>query len=449
MRRLKAACVGASTGSKAAAESVRGVRRCGRYEILHPLGVGGMAEVYKARVAGPAGFQREVVLKRLHACHGQDPEFVAMFEDEARILGLLHHPNVVQALDFAKSDGQLHLVLEYVEGPSLGRVLRSGRTVPPAIVAFIGREIARALDYVHNVEDPTGTPLRLVHRDVTPSNIMVTPSGTVKLLDFGIAKFATATQPTRGGNAKGKPGYLAPEQLRGDTEIDGRVDLFALGVVLYELLRGERLFSGENDLSTMKKIIEMKISPPSQGLMGVPPALDRIIMRALERDRSRRYANASQMARDLDAVVMAAELHVEDVAAFVRGVEATAPVALSALRVSPSAALEHEQPTRPASSSAEPRTSPTDDTRRDLLLPLRWWVNALSSGRRAALVAGLSLLLGAAGVAGWGGASLTTAGPRRSISGAHAAPAAPASTTPRRRAPASPQTIAQTVLTDR
>jgi len=294
-------------------------RRCGRYELLHPLGAGGMAEVFKARVTGSAGFQRDVVLKRLHAANNDDPEFVNMFTDEARILGVLHHPNVVQALDFGMDDDKLFLVLEYVEGPSLARVLRHRRAVPVGIVAYLGREICRALDYMHRFADADGTPLQLVHRDVTPSNIIVTPAGAVKLLDFGIAKFAKATQATQSGVVKGKAGYLAPEQLRGETVIDGRVDLFALGTVLHELLTGERLFAGDTDLGTMKNILELKIPVPSSRRADVPPELDRVVMRALDRSPSKRYANAWEMARDLDAVVVTSGLREGAVAQFVRG----------------------------------------------------------------------------------------------------------------------------------
>src|SRR5262249_24223273 len=155
--------------------------------------VGGMAEVFKARAVGSAGFVRDVVIKRILPGHGRDPEFVRMFVDEAKVLGMLHHPNVAQAYDFGEEDGPLFLALEYVEGPSLSRGLRalraSNRRLPPAIAAYLGREICRALDYVHNVEDAHGTPLGIIHRDVTPSNVMVTPTGGVKLLDFGVAKF--------------------------------------------------------------------------------------------------------------------------------------------------------------------------------------------------------------------------------------------------------------------
>ena len=245
-------------GDKGRAKAgARGVGKLGRYELLHPLGCGGMAEVFKARASGPAGFERDVVVKRILPQYTRDPDFVRMFADEARILGLMHHPNVVQAYEFGEDGGTLYLALEYVEGPSLSKVLRTlraaSRPMPPAIVAYIAREICRALDYVHRLENADGERLDVVHRDVTPSNIIVTPSGAVKLLDFGVAKFATAAKSTRAGTVKGKPAYLAPEQLQGKP-IDGRVDLFALGIVMHEMLtlaasvRGrQRRAHGEED----------------------------------------------------------------------------------------------------------------------------------------------------------------------------------------------------------
>jgi serine/threonine-protein kinase len=356
--------------------------RCGRYQLLRPLGAGGMAEVFKARVSGRSGFQRDVVLKRLLASNSEDAAFVNMFTDEARILGVLHHPNIVQALDFGSSGDHLYLVLEYLEGPSLARVLRSRCPVPPAVVAYVGREICRALDYMHRAVDESGAPLGLVHRDVTPSNVIVTPAGAVKLLDFGIAKFAKARQTTDAGVVKGKSAYLSPEQLRGATEIDGRVDLFALGTVLHELCTGERLFAGASDLATMQSILHMKVAPPSRKSPSVPPALDRVVLRALARDRSKRYQNAAEMARALDDVVVASGLRVDEVASFVRTVEAP--------------------PARPLSGDAVRGNDLP--TRRDLLMPARLWLGGLglASARRAAIVTGLALALGAAGAIGWG-----------------------------------------------
>jgi serine/threonine-protein kinase len=339
-----------------------------------------MAEVFKARAVGSAGFARDVVVKRLHAFNSADPEFVSMFTDEARILGTLHHPNVVQALDFYREEDHLCLVLEYVEGPALSRICREGREVPPAVAAYIGREVCRALEYIHGFRGADGEPSPIIHRDVTPSNIIVTPAGGVKLLDFGIAKTASPTHLTKVGTVKGKPSYLAPEQLQtGQVRwaIDGRVDIFALGIVLHELLTGERLFRGENDLETVRQILEKKIPKPSTRRADVPAALDAIVMKALEREPSDRYQSAAAMARDLDEVVLSARLRVDEVAAFARDVEA--PVRKAAPR------------RRDALVRVEEHAAPT---RRDLRLPMSMWMNALPGGRRTALVAGLGFALG-------------------------------------------------------
>lgn len=350
-----------------------------RYQVLEPLGVGGMAEVFKARLTGSAGFQRDVVLKRLRGRNLGDPAFAGMLADEARLLGFLRHPNVVQALDFYEEGGQLFLVLEYVEGPSLSGLLRDGRDIPPAIVAYIGREIGRALDYVHGVRAMDGTPLRVVHQDVTPSNIVLTPDGAVKLLDFGVARFAYARQWTGDHIVKGKLSYLAPEQLRAGHASDGRVDLFALGIVLHELLTGKRLFRGEDDVSTLRNVATMKIAPPSRARRDVPRALERVVMRALERDPADRYQSAAAMVRDLDEVVLASRLRVAEVAAFARAIEA------------PVIAASRE----PFLTTTRVGRAPAGDeaTRRDLRLPLAMWMKAIPGGRRSVLVAGLGLAL--------------------------------------------------------
>jgi eukaryotic-like serine/threonine-protein kinase len=288
-----------------------GVVRMGRYELLHPLGIGGMAEVFKARALGPGGFARDVVIKRILPAHGDDPEFIRMFVDEAKLLGLLHHPNIVDVYDFGEDDGVLFLALEYVEGPSLSRILRTlraaNRKAPPAIVAYVAREVCRALDHVHSLCDRDGRPLDAIHRDVTPSNVIVTATGSVKLLDFGVSTFKDAVQITKAGTVKGKPAYLAPEQLEGKP-IDGRVDLFALGIVMHEMLSLQHLFAGDSDLGTVKKIMEMQIPSPSATREDVPAALGDIVMRALERDRERRFASAAEMARALDDFLVGAKL---------------------------------------------------------------------------------------------------------------------------------------------
>jgi len=305
----------------------KGSVRLGRYELLQPLGVGGMAQVFKARALGPGGFRRDVVVKRILPEYGRDAEFIRMFVDEAKILGLLHHPNVVQVYEFGEDDGVLFLALEYVEGPSLSRVLRTlrgaNKRMPPAIVAFVAREICRALECVHELADEQNRPLGAIHRDVTPSNVILTPAGEVKLLDFGVATFKDALQATKTGTVKGKPAYLAPEQLEGKP-IDGRVDLFALGIVMHEMLTLQHLFAGDSDLGTVKQIMEMDIPKPSAHRNDVPEALDQTVMRALERDRDKRFGSAKEMAAALDDFVVASKLHVGDVVNFVRAIDAAA-----------------------------------------------------------------------------------------------------------------------------
>lgn len=300
----------------------------GRYGLLEPLGRGGMAEVWKARTRGPAGFEHDVVIKRIQPAHGSDPEFIQLFLEEARISGMLHHANIVQVHDFVDDGSDLFLVLEYVDGPSLSRALRAlrsvGRAMPPAIAAFIAREICRALDYVHTLADSEGRPLEILHRDVTPSNILLTANGGIKLLDFGVAKYRGSASLTRAGTMRGKPAYLAPEQIEGaagGAPIDRRIDIFALGVVLHEMLSLEHLFAGDSDLITVKKVLEMKIPLPSARRPDVPPELDAIVMKALERDRDRRYASAGAMARELDELVVSSRVHVDEVVAFVASIE--------------------------------------------------------------------------------------------------------------------------------
>jgi eukaryotic-like serine/threonine-protein kinase len=347
-----------------------------------------MAEVFKARAIGPAGFERDVVVKRILPAYGGDEDFVRMFTDEARILGLIHHPNVVQAFEFGDDDGTLFLALEYVEGPSLSRILRAlraaNRRMPPAIAAYIGREICRALDCVHRLEDDNGARLDVVHRDVTPSNIIVTPWGGVKLLDFGVAKFASAARSTRAGTVKGKPAYLAPEQLEGKP-IDGRVDLFALGIVMHEMLSLQHLFAGDSDLHTAKKIMEMEIPGLTAHRPDVPEELERIVMRALERDRRNRFSTAAEMARALDDFVVGSQQHLDEVAAFVREIEAISPLARPT-------SLDSAKHVNRESATPEPEEQPTaeEPTVKDRSLGLRIW-RFRPVGARLAAAIGLSL----------------------------------------------------------
>ena len=377
---------------------VEGVQKLGRYELLHPLGAGGMAEVFKARAFGPAGFARDVVIKRILPAYGSDPDFVRMFVDEARILGLVRHPNVVQVYDFGEDNGTLYLALEYVEGPSLSRILRTlraaNRPPPPAFVAYVGREICRALAYVHALEDGDGAPLEVVHRDVTPSNIIVTPAGAVKLLDFGVAKFSTAARSTRAGTVKGKPAYLAPEQLEGKI-IDGRVDLFSLGIVMHETLSLQHLFAGDSDFHTAKKIMEMKIPSLTAKRSDLPLELEDIVMRALERDREDRFRSAEEMGHALDEFIVGAKLRLEDVAAFVREIETMAalPAHARTVRLAPRKLTGDTKRLRAINDGVEEQS--TDP---DLGLRFRMW-RARRRAPRLATVVGVGLAMLGAGTA--------------------------------------------------
>ena len=397
---------------------IDGAAKLGHYELLHPLGAGGMAEVFKARALGPAGFEREVVIKRILPAYGRDEDFVRMFVDEARILGLIHHPNVVQAFEFGEDDGTLFLALEYVNGPSLSRILRAlraaNRRMPPAIAAYVGREICRALDCVHRLEDDKGARLEVVHRDVTPSNIIVTPAGAVKLLDFGVAKFTSAARSTREGTVKGKPAYLAPEQLQGKP-IDGRVDLFALGIVLHEMLSLQHLFTGDSDLQTAKKIMEMKIPRLSAHRADVPEELERIVLRALERDRQRRFGTAAEMARALDDFVVGSKLHQDEVVAFINQIEAISPLARPTPLpegMSPRASRESE---KAAPELADPQEGPTV---KDNELRLKMW---RFRPRGPHLAAAIGLSLAALGLGTAFGLKISTAAEQPSAAAADVA----------------------------
>ena len=299
--------------------------RLGHYELGPLLGVGGMAEVFKAHYALPGGAQRQVVVKRIlpHFC--RDPQFTKMFVAEAQLLGLLHHPNVVQAHDFGEFEGSLFLVLEYVDGPSIAQAMGTLRglnqKMPVMAAAHFAHQVCLALDHVHSLKDGDGESLKVIHRDVTPANILLTQAGGVKLLDFGVAKYRASQAHTIEGTVKGKPAYLAPEALEGKP-IDSRVDIFSLGIVLHEMLTLHSLFESDNQVVTFRKILELPIAPPSALRPSVPAELDAITMKALERDPARRYQTAGEMADDLNRYLTLGGLNVEHIAKFVGGLVA-------------------------------------------------------------------------------------------------------------------------------
>ncbi|MBE7482973.1 MAG: protein kinase [Polyangiaceae bacterium] len=285
-------------------------RQIGKYEILRRLAYGGMAEVLLGRVSGADGFSREVVIKRVLPQHSENGAFIAMFRDEARITAQLYHGNIVQVIDFDEHEGQHFLVLEYVNGPSLGALLGALRQrnlrLTIAEAAYITSEVARALDYAHRKRGADGGPLMVVHRDVSPSNILISHEGEVKLVDFGIARARARLTPTAHGVGvvKGKLSYLAPEAL--DGRVEPRSDLFALGVVAYEMLTGRQLFTGTSEAEVIYKVMAAEIPAPSLVSPDVPPEVDQIVVRLLNREISGRPARGLEVVEALGAASMSA-----------------------------------------------------------------------------------------------------------------------------------------------
>ncbi|HEX4458677.1 MAG TPA: serine/threonine-protein kinase, partial [Polyangia bacterium] len=279
----------------------------GKYLLVERLGRGGMAEVWKAKMSGPAGFQRTLVVKRILPHLVEDQHFVQMFVSEARLSARLQHSNIVQVYELGDVDGEYYLAMEYVRGRDLVNVVRAqlekGQQPPPGLGAIVVRDVCRALAYAHVLTDERGQPLRLIHRDVSPSNVMISFDGAVKLLDFGIAKALgeASESKTITGTLKGKFGYMSPEQIDGK-EIDHRADLFAVGVVLHEVLTGRRLFKGASDLATIAMVRETKVDPPSLLNPAVPKELDEICLKALARDPEQRFKGCDEMAIALDEV---------------------------------------------------------------------------------------------------------------------------------------------------
>ena len=282
--------------------------RFGRYVLLDRIGEGGMAEVFRAIMPGAEGFKRTLVVKRILAPHSNSASFVDMFVREARIGAMLSHPNIVQVYDFGSVDGHYFLAMEYLRGRDVLAIIKRLRDTktpfPIPVAAFIAHEVATCLGYAHTLAGPDGRCLDIVHRDVSPSNVMCLREGGVKLLDFGIAKAVNECAPdnTEQGIFKGKLAYTAPERMRNE-DADGRSDLYALGVVLWEMLVCRRLFRGASDVDTFKNILEMKVPPPSEKRGDVPPSLDAIVMRAIERDPEKRYSSGRAMAEDLEEVL--------------------------------------------------------------------------------------------------------------------------------------------------
>ena len=277
-----------------------------RYAIFDQIASGGMATVHLARLRGPKGFSRTVVVKRLLPQLAQEPELRDMLADEARMTSRVRHPNVVPVLDVMSSDDELLLVLEYVPGVALWDLLQAsrlaGRRTDPSIAAALLAGVLRGLHAAHTACNERGELLELVHRDVSPDNILVGTDGLAHLLDFGIAKATGRLQRTRGDVWKGKPSYMAPEQLR-DGEVTARSDVYACAVVLWETLTGHRLFHADNDYAVSVKVFEKVVDAPGRVVPGLPEGLDAVVMKGLSRDPRHRYLSAAQMASAIEEAI--------------------------------------------------------------------------------------------------------------------------------------------------
>ena len=295
-------------GTSAVLETPNVPQLVGRYVLYGAIASGGMATVHFGRLVGPAGFARPVAIKRLHAQFARDPEFVKMFLDEARLAARITHPNVVQTLDLVAGTDEVFLVMDYVRGLTLASLVRTLRRkdgrIPPSIVVGIAIGVLEGLHAAHEAKDDMGERLDLVHRDVSPQNVLVGTDGIARLLDFGVAKAAGRFQSTRDGQLKGKVAYMAPEQALG-RPLTRRTDIFAASVVLWEMLTGRRLFYGDGEFDSLRRVVSEEVVRPG-AIVELPEALDRVVLRGLERDVAKRYATAHEMALDLAACMVPA-----------------------------------------------------------------------------------------------------------------------------------------------
>ena len=285
-----------------------GLDRIGRYRVLTELGTGGMGCLHLGRVEGPGGFERLLAIKTLLPHLNKNRHFVEMFLDEARITAMVQHPNVVQTFEVGDDDGRFFIAMEYVNGETLAAILtntwKADRPLPVHIGAHILSCVAEGLHAAHELRDPRGQLQGVVHRDVSPQNVLVGYDGIVKVADFGIAKAADRLTHTGTGVRKGKAAYMAPEQIRTEA-VDRRADIFALGVVLWETTVGKRLFKAHNDFATIERVMRKVVPPPSRFARDYPREIEDVVLRCLERDQNRRYETARQVADDLRRAIAA------------------------------------------------------------------------------------------------------------------------------------------------
>lgn len=332
----------------------------GRYTLHERLGAGGMAEVWRGTLTHQ-GVEKRLVVKRILRGLSADPAFLAMFVDEARIASLLHHPNIVQLYDLGEVDGEWYLAMEHVHGLNLQRALHSltsrRRLLPVEVVGYLGQEVARGLDAAHRLVDHDGRALHVVHRDICPANLLLSTQGDVKIVDFGVARSAANTFTTQGAGLKGHVAYMSPEQALG-APLDGRSDLFALGVVLWEALAGQRLFKSDSGLLTLEAVRDAVVPPLPEGR--VPPALEAVVRKALARDAEDRFADARAMQLALAAFVGDPEPQRERLAALVveAMAEERAEEAARLVALAPPPVADDEALTTVAAAPVAPREAP-------------------------------------------------------------------------------------------
>jgi serine/threonine-protein kinase len=395
----------------------------GKYKLVKLIAAGGMAEVFLARQSGAAGFEKQVCLKRILPHLARDKAFVEMFLNEARLASQLDHPNIVSIYDLGEANGNYFIAMEFIDGPNLRTVARRaqelGELLPIPEVVRIIAQAAAGLQYAHDLTDADGRPLGLVHRDISPDNILVHRNGTAKVVDFGIAKAANSSGMTRTGTLKGKIAYMPPEQLRAEP-LDRRTDLFALGVVTYELIGGRRPWEAESEVALITQIMVVDPPPLTELRQDCPPELWAIVHRALARDREERYQDCNELIADLEALLvqMGQSITSTRVADFVRAyappkIEAGSDgteAQLGAIEAHMSAVEAETFGTgsaapllggRVAQVSAQPRIDPAPTGSGPDLLPL-----PEGGGTRAGMLYGLLafgaiLLLGGAGALVW------------------------------------------------
>jgi serine/threonine protein kinase len=277
----------------------------GKYTFVRRLASGGMADIFLARQEGMAGFAREVVIKCIHEHLGNDEDFVTMFLDEARLVAYLNHPNIVSTHEFGQEDSIYYLVMEYVRGPSVVQLIEDTKGVEAAHALRIASEMCAGLDYAHSLRDETGKSMGIVHRDVSPPNVLIGYDGSVKLIDFGVSRAATHLHETRAGGFKGKYPYMAPEQAYGQAA-DHLSDLHSVGIVLWEMLTGEQLFERKSVFQTMEAVLNHVPPSVAHRCPQLGPRIDHILGKALAKDPAERFANCGELQNAIDELAVEA-----------------------------------------------------------------------------------------------------------------------------------------------